>query len=134
MSRIDSLRAQLNVHGIDAVLVTSRRMCTISPASAVLPGHLLISGDQQWLVTDFRYFLQAEAQAPDWTLVRVSETFVATVRTALQEIGVSAIGYEPTHLTVALYRQYGGDDPEVPYTLMPAPGISRGIAPDQRGR
>ncbi len=127
-TRLQSVRDCLRELGLSALLVTHPDQCYylsgFSGSSPVeLEAVLVITAEQQLLITDFRYMLQAEAEAPGWTLIRVEERLVTTIRQVLADLGCTPIGFDPTALTVALYQELGGRDEAAPYTLLPAPGL-----------
>jgi len=109
--------------GLPALLVTKREHLYYLAGFSGSTGVLVVTADRQLFLTDFRYVLQAGQEAPDWELVKVEQSLQATVRDVLGGLDLTPIGFEPEHLTVAQYRQYGGDDPALPYTLAPAPNL-----------
>ena len=120
-----------------ALLVTHRDHCYylsgFSGSSPVeLEAVLVITAEQQLLITDFRYLLQAEEEAPGWTLLRVEERLIATIRQVLGELGCTPIGFEPAAVTVALYQELAGKDTAAPYTLLPGAGSGRNLAHQSR--
>lgn len=126
--RLESVRTRLRELGLAALLVTHRDHCYylsgFSGSSPVeLEAVLLITAEQQLLITDSRYWLQAEEEAPGWTLLRVEERLIATIRQVLGELGCTPIGFEPAAVTVALYQELAGKDTAASYTLSPAPGL-----------
>jgi Xaa-Pro aminopeptidase len=108
---------------LPALLITKREHLCYLAGFTGSTGVLVVTGDRQLFLTDFRYVLQAGQEAPDWELVKVEHTLPATVREVLSGLDLTSIGCEPEGLTVAQYRQYGGDDPSVPYALAPAPNL-----------
>jgi len=126
--RVDQLRAKMTELGLPAMLVTKFEhvlylsgFCGSGPTE--LEAVLIITPDRQLLITDFRYVLQAEAEAPGWELVQVEERLTTTVRQVLRDLGLPAIGFEPEALSVAVYQQLGGEEADLPYRLVPAPGL-----------
>ena len=98
--RIDAIRQQFDEWEVEGVLIDSeanRRWLSGFTGSA---GQLLITANSAWLATDFRYWEQAVAQAPDFTLFkhkRTNEDNAAFFATA----GVARIGVEARHMTLA---------------------------------
>jgi len=109
--------------GLPALLITGREHLFYLAGFTGSTGVLVVTPSRRLFITDFRYFLQVGRESPDWELVKVEQTLHATVRETLAGLGLPAIGFEPEHLTVAQYRQYGGDDPSLPYKLAPAPNL-----------
>lgn len=108
---------------LPALLVTKREHLYYLAGFTGSTGILIITADRQLFLTDFRYVLQAGEEAPDWELVQVERTPAETVRETLRGLGVSTVGFEPEHLTMALYEAYGGKDASLPYVLTPAPNL-----------
>lgn len=126
-SRIERLRARMKTLGLPAMLITKFEHCLYlsgfhGSSPLELEAALVITDDQQLLITDFRYLLQAEAEAPAWSLVQVTERLPNTVRQVLADLHLPTVGFEPDHLSVALYQQFGGAG-DAAYTLTPAPGL-----------
>lgn len=103
--RLQSLRAQFDKWEVDAVLITSpsnRRWLSGFTGSA---GQLLITRDQAILSTDFRYWEQAQQQAPAFTLYQHRRQ--ADDNENLLQMGkVKRIGIEATHMSVAEYEAW----------------------------
>jgi len=125
--RLELLREKMDALGLPALLVTRQEHLYYLAGFTGSTGVLVITADRQSFLTDFRYVLQAGQEAPDWELVKVEQTLHATVREVLSGLQASPVGFEPEHLTVAQFRQYGGDDPSVPYVLTPAPNLIEGL-------
>jgi len=127
-TRLELARARMQELGLTALLVTHREQCYyLSGFSGSSPTELeavlVITGDQQLLITDFRYLLQAEEEASAWTLVKVEERLGATIRQVLDELDCTTIGFDPVTVSVSLYQEIGGSDATAPYSLLPAPGL-----------
>jgi len=106
--RLAKLRQSLVEHELDAILITqpeNRRYLSGFTGSA---GVLLISGEAAMLATDFRYYEQAEKQAPDFELVKI--TAERKLKDLLPEMIERArarrLGFESAHLTVAQYEEW----------------------------
>jgi Xaa-Pro aminopeptidase len=123
MTRLDQLRSRLLGEDLPGLLVSKRENRLYLSGFTGSAGVLVITGDRQILITDFRYVLQVGREAPDWELVQVERTVPETVREVLRKLGLPRVGIESEHLTVAQYQQFGGDDPAEPYRLVPAPSL-----------
>lgn len=99
-NRLQTLRDQFDEWEVDAVLITganNRRWLSGFTGSA---GQLLITRDQAIISTDFRYWEQAQQQAPAFTLHqhrRQPEDTKAFIALG----NVKRIGIEATHMSVA---------------------------------
>ena len=104
--RLTKLREALAAEGLDAILITqpeNRRYLSGFTGSA---GVLLISADEAIIATDFRYYEQAEKQAPDFCLAKITDKFKALLPELVQQVGAKRVGFESTHLTVDQYQQW----------------------------
>ena len=99
--RLDALRAALQEHSLDGILITApenRRYLSGFTGSA---GSLLVTQDDAVLATDFRYTEQAATQAPDYRVVRIAAA--GWLPPLVKEMGVRKLGFESTHVTVAAH-------------------------------
>lgn len=122
-SRIERARAAMRARDLPVLFVSHRAHIYYLSGFDGTAGALCITSTQAWLISDFRYELQAAHQAPDWPFVKVETTLAATLRELFSRTGGATIGFDDAHLTVALYHQLGGDDPTLPYRLVPAGGL-----------
>lgn len=123
-SRLERVRAALAERHLMALLVSkAENILYLSGFSGGADGMLLITPDSHYLISDFRYQLQAEREAAEWPFVRAEGSLLATVRGLLDGLGAPEIGIEADALTVTQYRALGGDAPEAAYSLLPAGGI-----------
>ncbi len=126
-TRVDRLRALLGREGLDALLVTSpvnRRWLSGFTGSA---GTLLVSSGSALLGTDFRYWEQAEAEAPCFELVREGDRGTGPPIELLAGLGGRAVGFDPCGITVAEHGEWTGALAELLVSerprLVPAPGL-----------
>ncbi|WP_420627891.1 M24 family metallopeptidase [Candidatus Leptofilum sp.] len=98
-SRITAVRHKLAEWEVDGLLIsspTNRRWLSGFTGSN---GQLLITGSKAIIATDYRYFTQANRQAPDFTLFKHQRTLQDT-RDFLAEAGVQRVGIEVKHTTL----------------------------------
>ena len=103
-SRLETLRAAMRGQALDAFLVTSatgRRYLSGFSGSA---GALLVTPEQSFLITDFRYYEQAAQQAPAWTLHRAPAAFKDALVALLETVAPHRLGFEADVMTVAEWR------------------------------
>jgi Xaa-Pro aminopeptidase len=69
-------------------------------------GWLLITADSAFIAVDFRYYLQAEREAPGFTLFRASAGIEGWLAQLAGEAGLSGkrLGFEPAGVTVSAYQ------------------------------
>lgn len=121
-ARLKKLRAGLHAEGIDALLIASginRKYVTGFTGTA---GYVVLSADQAWLFTDFRYMTQAAEQAPHYTIVEHEAKPFATIREALRSAGVRRLGFEQQHVSYGSYLSYGRELGES-IELVPTEGL-----------
>lgn len=120
-TRLDALSAFMAEHDLDAFLVTNDQNRRYLSGFTGSSGALLLTRDQQYLVTDFRYYQQSTQQAPDWPLHKQGKTNLQqAVSDLLNKVRPARLGFEANALTVAdwqTYREKGPDATEwVPST------------------
>ncbi|KWX70781.1 M24 family metallopeptidase [Paenibacillus jilunlii] len=103
--RVSKLRKVLQEQGLDAILITSginRRYLSGFTGSS---GYVLVTGDDSYLLTDFRYMTQAAEQVTGLKVVQHGPKFIDTVRELLQGANVR-IGFEQDDVTFSAYSAY----------------------------
>lgn len=102
MSRLTKLRTKMTSEKLDAFLCMrpeNRRYLSGFTGSA---GMLLITQDQAFLLTDFRYLEQAAAQAPEFQVVKIGNEPFKTL--AELDQGIEVLGFEGDFVT---FEEYG---------------------------
>lgn len=103
-NRLLRLIEALDQRELDGMLVSApenRRYLSGFTGSA---GNLLITKDRTILATDSRYVEQANGQAPDFQVVPAPSGWDWLVK-SLRKSGISRLGFESEHLTVAEYQR-----------------------------
>lgn len=106
--RAERVARRLDELGLDALLVTNpenRRYLsgfTGHDSGADSAGALIVSGARVTLITDGRYTEQAERECPGVRVVKRDGDFAPLAAQLLRESGATRVGFEATHLTVAL--------------------------------
>ncbi len=116
MKKLEKLRNEFAKLGIDALLVTSpynRRYITNFTGTA---GVALITEDDAYFITDFRYTEQAKKQAAGFRIIQQKQPIPKEVARICEKKGVKKLGFEENHMTFAVYRQY---EKEFSGTLVP---------------
>ncbi len=111
-SRIEKLREKMSAIGADAFLISqpeSRRYLSGFTGHDSPPmdsaGYLLITLDKAMLLTDGRTVEQAEAEAPEYQVVRIEERLPATLARLLPGLAISRIAFEGNHLPYRFYEE-----------------------------
>jgi len=99
-ARLTALRAALADAGADALIVTApANVRYLSSFSSPKDGHVLVTPDEAWLVTDTRYTVQAEEES---TLpVHLTRQWLEWMS---ERVAGSRVAIEADHLTVAQYE------------------------------
>lgn len=111
--RVERLREQLTKQALDSILVTNpenRRYLsgfTGHDSGADSAGALIITAHDIVLITDGRYTEQAENECPGLRVVKREGGFASLAAKTLRELGARRVGFEATHVTVALYEDLG---------------------------
>jgi Xaa-Pro aminopeptidase len=106
MPRLTELRQKLVEQEIDAVVITqpeNRRYLSGFTGSA---GAVIVSAEDVYLATDFRYYEQVHRQSPDFTLVRIEGKFPPILAGLIAKIGARRVGFEGTHVTVDQHQEW----------------------------
>jgi Xaa-Pro dipeptidase len=104
------LRERLGAAGLDALLVTYLTNVRYLTGFTGSNGAVLVTADPALdrLGTDFRYLTQSGQQSPDLELVLDRDCIPAMAQYARQA-GISRLGFEADHLSVAAYDQLEAD-------------------------
>ncbi len=114
--RLSRLRAKMDEVRLDGFLVGSPIEDTFHTHSANRRylsgftgsiGWLLITLEQAFIAVDFRYFQQAEREAPDFTLYKTEGSLEKWMTDLLREAGLGSekrLGFEPGGVTVSQYQ------------------------------
>ncbi|GIP02191.1 Xaa-Pro dipeptidase [Paenibacillus lautus] len=120
-NRVVKLREQLQAKGLTAMLVASpinRRYLTGFTGSA---GYVLITRDEAYLLTDFRYMTQAPQQAVGFKVVEHGPKVMETVKDLLSSEGIASLGFEQDHVTYGVFSAYS--EQLAPISLVPVSGL-----------
>ena len=105
-TRLDFLTAFMAQHNLDAFLVTHAQNRHYLSGFSGSSGALLLTRDQPYLVTDFRYYQQSASQAPNWQLYKQKTSLQQAVNDLLNEVKPARLGFEANSLTVADWQTY----------------------------
>lgn len=111
-ARIERLLASMAREELDALVVShpaNRRYLSGFTGSDLPPldsaGHLIVSPGGLWLVTDFRYAEQAQAECTGYQLVIREDSLAQAVTQVLLQAGCRRVGFEANHLIFSIYQQ-----------------------------
>jgi len=90
---------------LDALLVSDQLNCRYLSGFSGSSGMLLITQAKALIATDFRYYEQAEAEAPAFELVPLGMEREHIVQNLLERVTVHRVGFESKALTVWQYQR-----------------------------
>jgi Xaa-Pro aminopeptidase len=105
--RLERLRGQLAGKGVDAALVTraeNRRYLSGFHGTA---GYLFITAKAAVLATDFRYTEQAVAEAPDFEILRISNSLADWFPGLTDDLGIKTLGFEAADVSFDYHHRLG---------------------------
>lgn len=120
-TRVVQLRKLLEKQGLEAVLITgevNRRYLTGFTGSS---GYVLITGHKAYLITDFRYMVQAAHQASGFEIVEHAANVIDTVKQLLNDNKIDKLAFEQDHVVYATFRSY--EEELAPVKLQPVSGL-----------
>ena len=110
---LSRVRRMLAARKLDALLVTSpenRRYLSGFSADDMgmheSAGALLVTRQENILLTDGRYKIQAEQEAPDWRVEIYRKGLARKLMEISREIPLARMGYEPASLTCAVMKRF----------------------------
>lgn len=129
--RLERLRARLQELELGALFISAPAediAKTISANRTYLSGftgsmgHLLITLDSAYIAVDFRYYEQAEREAPDFKLWQANGAMKVWLSELLQEahLGGKQLGFDSQGITFGTYRTIKGIIDELPEGERPA--------------
>jgi len=104
-NRIKKLRQRSTEKEIDAILISQPENRYYLSGFDGSSGFLLITPQKAILATDFRYLEQAEAQAPDYEIFRITGDMLGWLPGLVAELNLKRLGFEAGHVTFATHQQ-----------------------------
>lgn len=120
MERIEKIRAALEEHKLDGLLITSpynRRYASNFTGTA---GVVLISKEKAIFITDFRYVEQALKQCTGFEVVQQKATITKEIANQIAINGIKRLGFEQEHVTYSSFKEY---EKTLKTELVPVSGI-----------
>src|SRR5207244_550738 len=99
--RVAALRGRLVDLELDGAVITTPENIRYCSGFSATPRYLVLGRTAEEILGDSRYWLQMEAEAPGFTLVRSgpSHGLWALVAERLKALGLRRVGFESQHLT-----------------------------------
>ncbi|HET6365429.1 MAG: M24 family metallopeptidase [Nitrospirota bacterium] len=100
-NRINSLKYLMKAEGVDALLVTKRENVRYLTGFTGSAGFVLVaSGRPPWLITDFRYKLQARQETSGLEILIQKTDFPSALRDAADRARVEKLWFDESSLTI----------------------------------
>ncbi len=117
MNKLSKLRQRMAEAKLDAVVATSLTAIRYLSGFTSDEAAFLVTDKQSYLLTDFRYTIQAVEQCgPSVRVVEVGRgEFYSTLERLLHDDGCTRLGFEEQAMTLATFRRYEA----LPVTLTP---------------
>jgi len=103
--RLSKLRQKFPEKGIDAIFISQPENRYYLSGFYGSAGFLLITPQKAILATDFRYLEQAERQAPDYEIFRISGDISSWFPKLIANLKLKSLGFEASHITFTMHRQ-----------------------------
>ncbi|MBI3975239.1 MAG: aminopeptidase P family protein, partial [Armatimonadetes bacterium] len=122
VDRLERARQRLVEERLDALAMLKPENRTYLTGFTGSAGIAVLLPERAVLLVDFRYVEQAAAEAPEWTVLRVSN-LLEGLTALLAEVGVARLGLEADTVTVAQWRKLRDSAPE--REMVPLDGLDR---------
>lgn len=120
MQRVKNVQDKLLKYNIDALLVTNMFNVRYLANFTGTTGLVVITKDEAYFVTDFRYTEQAAEEAKGYTIVKNEGPIFEEVAKIVKENKIEKLGFEQENITYAVYHQINDI---IPCDLVPVAGL-----------
>lgn len=120
MSKIEQVRQYLREHHIDALLLTNPKNVRYMTGFTGTSGIAVISQQDAWFITDFRYTEQATAQIDGYTIVEQEKTMEEELHKQFKLRDIQSLAFEQDYVTYATYETYKN---KFSINLVPTTGV-----------
>jgi Xaa-Pro aminopeptidase len=121
LSRLQKLRAELDNHKLEALLVSSPENRRYLSGFTGSSGYLIISNKKAILATDSRYTGQANKEAPGFEILQVWETPFRWLPDLAVELDIHTLGFEANDISYATHQQIIAAIKEKQLKIKPVP-------------
>lgn len=104
--KLMKLREQMQKRELDSLLVTNPYNLRFITGFTGTAGLALITPNDAWFITDFRYTEQAGEQVKEFKVVQAQKGLLDEVARIAQEAAVERLAFEQDYMTFATYSQY----------------------------
>lgn len=107
MNHLSAFQARLKKREVDAALITNETSIFYICGYRFSDGFLLITQEEGFLVTDFRYYEEATAAVGDsFTVLMPQQSRMDFLRDAVRDNEIRTLGYENRTLSVSEFNRY----------------------------
>lgn len=103
-TRLNALRSWIAAEKLDAVLLSKPANRYYTAGFTGSAGTVVITPDNQYLITDFRYKSQVKEQSPDYTYLQIDKHESAIKH--LRDLGFQRVGIEEEFISYSLACEY----------------------------
>lgn len=114
-TRVGNVRKKMAEQQLDAVLVTSRENVFYLSGFSGSSGDLIITPENGYLLTDFRYLKQAQTESPDFILIDITKNFASHLEQIVGRHNIGLMGFEDRQVS---YAAYNGMKQKMPRTTL----------------
>ncbi|MFP8782309.1 M24 family metallopeptidase [Planococcus plakortidis] len=118
--KLMKLREQMQKRELDSLLVTNPYNLRFITGFTGTAGLALITPNDAWFITDFRYTEQAGEQVKELKVVQAQKGLIDEVARIAGEAAVERLAFEQDYMTFATYSQY---QEKLTATLEPVSGV-----------
>ncbi len=104
--RLDNLQKKLSTYDLDAIIITNLVNVAYISGFKGTAGKALITKQEAFLITDFRYTQQAKFQAPYFTVIQYEKKVEDTLNAVISKVKADKVGFEQDTITYEQYDQY----------------------------
>ena len=106
MTKLQKIRNSMSEKGVDALLVLDELNQRYLSDFAFTDGYLVITANEAYLVTDFRYYEMALGKASSEFSVFMPEDRHAHLASVFADNGVKTVGFEDGSVSYSTYKAY----------------------------
>lgn len=114
-TRVGNVRRRMAEQQLDAVIVTSRENVFYLSGFSGSSGDLIITMENGYLLTDFRYLKQAQLESPDFILIDITKNFASHLEQIVGRHNIGLLGFEDRQVSHAVYT---GMKQKMPRTML----------------
>ncbi len=114
-TRVGNVRRRMAQQQLDAIIVTSRENVFYLSGFSGSSGDLIITMENAYLLTDFRYLQQAQLESPDFILIDITKNFAAHLEQIIGRHNIGLLGFEDRQVS---YAVYSGMKQKMPHTML----------------